>query len=74
MNRTKYCAHCDAHHPVTDFGLNRQSADGLHYYCRKAAAERRKAWVKANPERAQAIRAAYLAKVHARNEGRNPYE
>lgn len=72
--RVKYCSHCKVEHPVSEFGRNRQSPDGLHYFCRMAAAARQRAWAKANPDKIRTARAAYISKLHALNARRDPYE
>jgi hypothetical protein len=58
---------------VTGFGKNRQSIDGLHYYCKPCAAARQRAWAKAHPDKVRAMRADYLRRVREQNEGRDPY-
>jgi hypothetical protein len=72
--RKKLCSYCRVERPVAEFGRNRQSVDGLHYYCRECAAARQREWAKANPEKVRAMRADYLKRLHAVNAQRNPYE
>lgn len=72
--RKKLCPDCESEKPVADFGRNRQSADGLHYYCKPCAAARQRQWAKANPSKVKQMRASYLARVYAANAQRNPYE
>jgi formate dehydrogenase maturation protein FdhE len=72
--RRKYCPTCKGTHPLSHFGRNRQSADGLHYYCKACAAAKQRAWAAANPTKVRAMRAAYLERVHEQNANRDPYE
>lgn len=74
MTRVKSCPSCKVAKPVVEFGRNRQSIDGLHYYCKTCAAKRQRAWAKANPEKVTAMRRSYLQSMHAKNEGVDPYE
>jgi transposase-like protein len=71
--RQKYCPRCTSDKPVAAFGRNRQSADGLHYYCKPCAAARQREWAKANPEKVRAMRADYLKRMYLTNAGRDPY-
>lgn len=74
----KYCKACDAHKDLADFSVNRQTKDGLEFYCKackKAASAahykknktkanaRSRAWAKVNPESAREAERAW----HARN-------
>jgi len=70
--RTKTCPTC-VEKPITEFGRNCQSPDGLHYYCKACAALRQKQWRLENPEKARQSRAKYLQQVRALNQQRNPY-
>ena len=72
--RSKHCPSCEETKPVAEFGRNRQSIDGLHYYCRACAAARQREWAKDNPEKVKEMRQRYLRAMHAKNEGVNPYE
>jgi len=72
--RVKHCPDCDSKRPLREFGRNRQSADGLHYYCKECAAARQRQWAKANPSKVKQMRDAYLQRVYAANAGRDPYE
>lgn len=72
--RSKPCPLCKQEKPPTAFGRNRQSVDGLHYYCKVCAAARQRAWAAANPTKVKAMRAAYLQRVRESNAERNPYE
>jgi hypothetical protein len=71
--RTKKCPDCKTVKPIKDFGRNRQSPDGLHYYCRECAAERQRQWTASNPGKVKTMRQAYLTKVRTRNDARDPY-
>lgn len=71
--RRKLCPDCERERPVTEFGRNRQSADGLHYYCKPCAAKRQRAWAKANPGKVKQMRDDYLKRVYALNAARDPY-
>lgn len=64
----KHCPSCDKSKPESEFGLNRQTPDGLMYYCRTCAAEKQREYRKANPDAAKEAKAKYLAKVRARND------
>jgi hypothetical protein len=74
MARVKTCPSCKITKPVMEFGRNRQSIDGLHYYCRVCAAARQREWAKDNPEKVKTMRRNYLQAMHAKNEGVDPYE
>jgi hypothetical protein len=71
--RKKFCPDCEQELLLTEFGRNRQSVDGLHYYCKECAATRQRAWALANQEKVRAMRAAYLRRLHATNAQRDPY-
>lgn len=71
--KAKTCSACGKTQPVVAFGRNRQSLDGLHYYCKACAAARQRQWAKANPEKVREMRAAYLTRVREMNDGRDPY-
>jgi hypothetical protein len=71
--RTKYCPDCKQTKPITGFGRNRQSPDGLHYYCRECAAERQRRWTERHPDKVRIMRQTYLTKIRSRNDGRDPY-
>jgi len=73
-SRTKLCSCCGQTFPVTGFGRNRQSKDGLHYYCKACAAKRQREWAQANPEVVKRMRSNYLERIYAQNEGKDPYE
>lgn len=71
---TKSCSCCHTPKVLTDFGRNRQTVDGLNYYCKACAADKQAAWVKANPEKAKASKNKYLQRIRATNSLRNdPY-
>jgi hypothetical protein len=44
---TKICATCKVEKPVTEFGVNNDCKDGLHYYCKSCWAKRRRETYKA---------------------------
>jgi hypothetical protein len=72
--RSKRCAcGCGSSYPITSFGKNCQSKDGLHYYSKKCAAKRQQRWSKANPETVRSMRADYLKRMKALNAERDPY-
>jgi hypothetical protein len=73
-SRSKCCSSCEQTLPVTAFGRNRQAKDGLHYYCKKCAAQRQRLWAKAHPDTVREMRSDYLTRIRASNDGRNPYE
>jgi hypothetical protein len=73
MARSKYCPDCRGPKPVSAFGRNRQSPDGLHYYCKQCAASRQRTWAKANPEKVRAMRENYLRAIYERNASVDPY-
>ena len=72
--RSKPCPSCEETKSIMDFGRNRQSIDGLHYYCRVCAAARQREWAKDNPEKVKTMRRNYLRTMHDRNEGVDPYK
>lgn len=74
LMRTKSCPDCKEVKPIVEFGRNRQSVDGLHYYCRHCAAARQRAWTATHPEQVRAMRKNYLQTMHAKNRGIDPYE
>ena len=65
---TKHCPSCDNDLPVTAFGNNRQTPDGLMYYCRLCASEKQRQYREANPDAAAAAKARYLEKLRSRND------
>jgi hypothetical protein len=74
MRTTKRCSCCKNFKPLTEFGRNRQTVDGLNYYCKPCAADKQAAWVEANPAKAKAAKNKYLARIRATNQLRNdPY-
>lgn len=72
--QTKTCPACDRTLPIEEFGNNRQTPDGLMYYCRSCAADKQREYRKANPDAAAKAKAKYLAKVRARNDARRVTE
>lgn len=66
----KTCSSCGGTKPVSEFGKNRQTPDGLMYYCRTCAAEKQREYRKNNPDAAMESKRKYLAKVRARNDAR----
>ena len=72
--RRKVCPLCSHERPLAEFGRNRQSVDGLHYYCKECAAARQREWAKANPSKVKQMRTVYLERIRAVNAQRNPYE
>lgn len=71
--RTKHCPRCTTL-PISAFGINRQSPDGLNYYCKGCAAEKQRVWSKANPEKRKQTRQSYIQRTVTANLQRNPYE
>ena len=69
----KTCPRCSRTLPLTRFGRNCQSVDGLHYYCKVCAAARQREWARAHPERVKESKRAYLQRVREQNEGKDPY-
>lgn len=68
--RTKICSCCDKPKPVDEFGKNRQTPDGLMYYCRACASAKQREFRKTNPDSTAASKARYLEKLRARNDAR----
>ena len=66
--KTKTCSCCRQTKPVSEFGKNRQTPDGLMYYCRTCASEKQRQFRVVNPESAKASKEKYLAKIRARND------
>lgn len=66
----KTCSSCDKTLPVGEFGRNRQTPDGLMYYCRTCAAEKQREYRKNNPNAAMESKRKYLAKIRAQNDAR----
>lgn len=64
---TKQCSFCGGVKPKTEFGRNRQTLDGLNYYCKPCAALKHKQWVEQNPERDKAAKSKYKARLRATN-------
>ena len=73
FGRSKLCPCCEGTLPLSQFGRNRQAKDGLHYYCKKCAAAKQRAWAKAHPIIVRAMRTTYLKRVHEQNAQRDPY-
>lgn len=71
--REKRCPDCKKAKSIKDFGRNRQSPDGLHYYCRECAAERQRQWTALHPEKVRTMRQLYLQKIRTKNDARDPY-
>jgi transposase-like protein len=71
--RTKKCPTCKKAKPVAEFGRNRQSLDGLHYYCKECAAARQREWSSAHADKVRTMRRVYVARMHKLNENRDPY-
>lgn len=55
----KQCPKCNKVLPIKEFYFDKQSKDGLFYYCKSCDSDRRKKWRKNNPER-QAISNKYF--------------
>lgn len=67
MRTEKTCSCCRLPKPLAAFGRNRQTVDGLNYYCRSCAADKQAAWTKANPKKAKASKDKYLDRIRATN-------
>ena len=82
----KTCSKCKEVKPLLDFGKNKRTKDGLHYYCHACARAARDLWRKDNrdkvnesnrrwrqdnPEKVQAIEATRRAKEKATGTYRN---
>ena len=65
---TKICSACQKPKPKSEFGKNRQTPDGLMYYCRPCASAKQRQFRKTNPESTSASKAKYLAKLRGRND------
>lgn len=72
--KAKTCSCCGENLPLTAFGRNRQTPDGLHYYCKACAAKRQRKWAQNNPDKVREMRADYLRRMREQNEGRDPYD
>jgi hypothetical protein len=59
--------------PVTEFGRNAQSPDGLHYYCRACSAAKARSWNEQNRDKVKQTKLRYLQKLAKRNANRDPY-
>lgn len=68
MAQPKHCPACGEIKPVSEFGRNRQTPDGLMYYCRTCATRKQKEFREANPDSAKASKKKYLDKIRARND------
>lgn len=66
--QTKLCSCCQRDLPLSEFGNNRQTPDGLMYYCKPCAAEKQRIFRKTNPAAAKAAKERYLVKVRLRND------
>lgn len=64
---SKYCPHCTGTLALTAFGVNTQSIDGRHYYCRECAAEKQRLRYYADPAPIRAQKKKYRDKIVARN-------
>jgi late competence protein required for DNA uptake (superfamily II DNA/RNA helicase) len=69
----KMCNRCGIPQLKTQFGRNRQSADGLHYYCKACARVKRREWAERNGEKLKSYRDTYRNKIRAINDKRDPY-
>lgn len=67
MKTHKTCSNCRASIPIALFGRNRQTPDGLAYYCKSCAAIRQANWAEKNPDKVKQSREAYLSRVRATN-------
>jgi len=63
----KTCSCCQESKTESSFGKNLQTPDGLMYYCKDCAAEKQRAFRRANPTSAAASRKRYLDKVRSKN-------
>jgi hypothetical protein len=63
----KTCSHCHQPKPLTSFGRNRQTVDGLNYYCKACAAFKQADWTAKNPDKAKASKEKYLNRMRATN-------
>ena len=66
--KIKICSCCHQPKPVTEFGKNRQTPDGLMYYCRPCASAKQRDFRATNPDSATASKQKYLARIRARND------
>ena len=66
--KTKTCSCCHQPKPVSEFGKNRQTPDGLMYYCRTCAAGKQREFRTNNPESTKTSKQKYLSKIRARND------
>ena len=66
--KTKTCSCCHQPKPLSEFGKNRQTPDGLMYYCRPCASDKQRQFRVTNPESAKRSKEKYLAKIRARND------
>lgn len=73
--RYKLCSTCKERKALDAFGRNRQTPDGLHYYCKTCAALRQRTWAANNPVKFRASKEKYLNGLRSANDTRgNPYE
>lgn len=60
-NTTKTCNFCKKTYPLGEFGKDKNSKDGISWYCKYCNRERAKKWREQNRDRARARDAAYAA-------------
>lgn len=56
----KRCSHCGKMKGPDAFSLNRQTLDGLAYYCKPCNAEKQREWKHANPTKVKRMKRRYL--------------
>jgi hypothetical protein len=56
--------------PLDNFSRNDSIASGIAYYCRSCTTRRNLQWRRKNPEKAKALRRAYIERNKARNRAR----
>lgn len=66
--KIKTCSSCHQPKPASEYGKNRQTPDGLMYYCRICASEKQRDFRVSNPESTKKSKQKYLTKVRARND------
>lgn len=71
MPESKTCSRCREPKPRTAFGRDRQTPDGLNYYCRECAAEKQRLWVSANSTKNRAAHEKYREKMREQNDTRS---
>lgn len=62
MKKTKVCSVCKKEKNISDFGFNKNSPDGLSYFCKSCNVSKATQWAKNNPEKRKNARKNYIIK------------